>query len=78
MFPHLIAAVEFIEKMDKALKIDEESYETFMEATIAELNSVWISPLANENETVTGIWFNEKLDIARRKLKNSLQKQRKL
>ena len=61
-----MAAVEFIEKMDKeALKIDEEAYETFMETAIAELNQRE-SALASETASLE-LSFNEKLDIAEAK-----------
>ena len=68
-----MAAIEFIEKMDlKALKISEESYETFMEASIEEFNhhnrnhnhhNHQNQELEDENESS----FNEKLDMAEAK-----------
>lgn len=61
-----MAAVEFIEKMDRnALKISEESYETFMEASISELNQRE-SALNSETASLE-LSFNEKLDLAEAK-----------
>lgn len=60
-----MAAIEFIEKMDRnALKISEESYETYMEAAIEEFNH---RPIETESRDSIEISFNEKLDIAEAK-----------
>lgn len=65
-FTHLMAAIEFIEKMDRnALKISEESYETFMEAAIQEFNQRPIPDSESQDSLETS--FNEKLDIAEAK-----------
>lgn len=59
-----MAAIEFIEKMDvQALKISPESYETFMEAAISDLNQ----REREESKESLDISFNEKLDIAEAK-----------
>lgn len=65
-FTNLMAAIEFIEKMDRnALKISDESYENFMEAAIEEFNQ---RPIPNlESQDSLEISFNEKLDIAEAK-----------
>lgn len=61
-----MAAVEFIEKMDRfALKISEESYEQFMEAAISELNQRE-SNLNSETASLE-LSFNDKLDLAEAK-----------
>ena len=61
-----MAAIEFIEKMDRnALKIQDESYENFMEAAIEEFNQ---RPILNlDSQDSLEISFNEKLDIAEAK-----------
>lgn len=68
-----MAAIEFIEKMDrKALKISDESYETFMEAAIQEFNQ---KPIPNaESQDSLEFSFNEKLDIAEAKAEELLIK----
>lgn len=72
-FTHLMAAIEFIEKMDrKALKISDESYEIFMEAAIQEFNQ---KPIPNaESQDSLEFSFNEKLDIAEAKAEELLIK----
>ena len=61
-----MAAVEFIEKMDKeALKISDGAYETFMEAAISELNQRE-SELNSETASLE-LSFNDKLDLAEAK-----------
>lgn len=58
-----MAAVEFVEKMDRsALKISEESYETFMEAAISDFNHQ-----SENEESSLETSFNEKLDLAEAK-----------
>lgn len=65
-----MAAVEFIEKMDRtALKISEESYESFMEAAISETNQ----REGSESESLE-LSFNEKLDLAEAKAEEFFSK----
>ena len=65
-FTHLMAAVEFIEKMNRdALKISDDSYETFMEAAISEFNHRESS--LNSDTASLELSFNEKLDLAEAK-----------
>ena len=61
-----MAAVEFIEKMNRdALKISDDSYETFMEAAISEFNHRESS--LNSDTASLELSFNEKLDLAEAK-----------
>ena len=72
-FTHLMAAVEFIEKMDRqALKITEESYETFMEASISEINQNTTEDNDEEAESKSQSSFN--LDMAEAKAEEFILK----
>ena len=68
-----MAAVEFIEKMDRqALKITEESYETFMEASISEINQNTTEDNDEEAESKSQSSFN--LDMAEAKAEEFILK----
>ncbi len=73
-FTHLMAAIEFIEKMDRqALKIDEESYEKYMETAISDFNQ-HEHKLSESPESSESASFNEKLDLAEAKAEEFFSK----
>lgn len=69
-FTHLMAAAEFIEKMDRsALKIDDEAYERYMSAAVEELNhrQEEVDDFYGTQEGSLEASLNEKLDLAEAK-----------
>lgn len=68
-FTHLMAAVEFIEKMDReSLTISEEAYENFMEAAVSQLNNHQ-QPQSDDGDETDSLTekIDEKLDFAEAK-----------